>query len=156
MTKLIEELEAAEAGSRELDLRIWAHFGGWKLVMQPDSIEMRAERYDGDVVSEWESVAFKEANGQTRVYYAFEEDLPAYTTSVDEALSLVRGEAGEVEHGIDFMDIRTEKGWRAYVGVDRDYAAWSFGSGGPLKANPAMALCIALLRALQAGGRSDG
>ena len=148
---LIQKLRDATGGSAELDLEIWALAGGWKLVTQPDSIEMRAEKYDGDVVSEWETVAFWDSGGHVRVYHAFEEDLPRYSRSLDAIIGLIEEKlptAGFMIETVKRSD-DTRMGWS--VSLSANYRTPHLEE---VHKEPAIALCLALLSALEV--ESDG
>lgn len=143
MSDLIQKLQSADGPSRELDAEIWAHVGGWKLVTQEDGVEVRAERYDGDVVSEWESVGFIDSGGHFRVYMSFEEDLPAYSASLDAALALV----GEIApENARFEICKWSKDW-AVKWLNWKSGVWYITE----HKHPAIALLIALLRAIEGG-----
>ena len=100
MTDLINRLENAVGADRELDLLIWAHFGGWKLVLQDDQVEWRAEKYDGDVVEEWTTVAYDDFYKGRTVSYSFEDELPEYTASLNTCQALEQELFPHSEHQI--------------------------------------------------------
>lgn len=103
---LIERLEAATEGSRELDAEIASHYGG----------------LSGMSYETWEAV---------------EAHAPHYTTSLDAAIQLVReGCAWGVE--VRFGRL----GSRAWVKPDLPFSEGN---------TPALALCIAALRAREDG-----
>ena len=123
MQELIARLEAAEAGSRELDAAVWAasngyelfeHDGaGWRYRMKPDDI-MRHER-TGYISS--------------------------YTTSLDAALALAERVVGDREWMVEVKDRPLGRVHRACLGIV-----------GPVYAStPALALCIAILKAKAQG-----
>lgn len=133
---LIERLEAAAEGSRELDARIW------QLV---DPKAASAAAYDGRAFSnrDWteEEKARKSA---ARV----QQIAPHYTTSIDAALTLVpeNWRLGEVTRDVDFDGPEKSYG----VSIERLDAVGNY-AGNEAAAHDifALALCIASLRARQ-------
>lgn len=133
MSALIARLEAAEAGSRELDAAVWAasngyelfeHDGaGWRYRMKPDDI-MRHER-----------------TGY----------ISPYTTSLDAALALAErvlpGWAWNIERWGKMTRITLNEcdneGWHRSKHVRIEYAS---------ERSPALALVIATLKAVSAKG----
>lgn len=132
LVELIAKLKGAEAGSRELDAFIATEFAGFRDVFE-----------DG--------VLFEGRHG----YYTFEGDeknhpLPAFSTSLGAALALVEEKLPGWEWLVRsnaYAMIWTPKDWAAET--DRSAECRS-------AANPALALLIALCRALQETARFDG
>ena len=124
MSDLIARLEAATEGSRELDYKI-ALTQGWTL-----------QKMKGDRKPYWREP------GETQYYMRSTYGPPHYTTSLDDAMTLV-------PEGCD-VDLQTRK---RYCSIYR----WddSRGYGVPLGSTcdaetPVLALCIAALKAREA------
>jgi hypothetical protein len=124
MTDLIKRLKEAETGSRELDALMWPLHPGFK--------RMRGTHFhDDDKEKAWRAIA-----------------APAYTTSLDAALALAErvlpGWSWMVRH---YAAGQGGRGWTAYVcKPDTDLV-----SAGPVGSSPALALCIAILKATDTG-----
>lgn len=143
MTDLLNQLEQASGGSDELNAALHVHLHP----LEPKDPERFTRFYrnveGGAYVDYWITT-----DGQSGHSTKFP---PRYTQSLDVAVKLVKKFKGQSEFGVDYMILRGEQGWRAYVGTDHQGAAWSFGNGARLMETPALALCIALLRAINAG-----
>lgn len=105
MTDLITALESAKEGSTALDFEIQQFIEGWRNI--------------GGGYREW-------PDGR-RERYDYIRPAPAFTTSLDAALTLVDGDR-----------------WTVYSGPARAVVGFRDGANG---ATPALALCIACLRA---------
>lgn len=134
---LIERLEAAEVGSRELDAEIWF------ALFEPDIDRVAIETiiYQGEP----REVVHCELGSR----WADERQPPigGFTTSLDAALALAERVLPDAEWMVLFNPRHGETG-STYIGLD----------GGEFKINtvkrgkaPALALCIAILKAKTAG-----
>jgi hypothetical protein len=135
MTDLIKRLEEAEAGSRELDALVFRRFGG--------PLPKEFAGYGVELTWQADGSATMPV-GEMQVRY----DPPAYTTSLDAALALAE---------------RVLPGWGWEISHDDcigNYYAWvgkDFYLRGPqehlrgIQENPALALCIAVLKATDTG-----
>lgn len=139
MKELIERLEKAEAGSRELDWAIRGHLG---LVEIPIEVVFGrndgcwARRVDEQII---DIGSFMDSGATSSDVY-----LPRYTTSVDAALTLVPDEwtAWEV------ASRGGKRKFRAEVSRLRDPSDYGSEEGEYGHAStPALALCIAALKA---------
>lgn len=123
---LIERLEAAEAGSRELDAHVWAGVNGYEL-FEHDGAGWRYRMSSGDIMR------------HERTSY-----ISPLTTSLDAALALAERvlpgwlrDTSEHETGRWYGCVTNPKRNRRLLsGVSYAYAP-----------TPALALCIAILRA---------
>lgn len=126
---LIEKLEAADGPSRELDAEIH------------DALHSSHMAFNSGNQG-WKVLA-GDPRSPTREYF----ELPAYTSSLDAAVALVERVLPEVEFDIN--------GYRKF------YSAVVYTGGGPQNEvgaqgkHPALALCIALLKALEAREESE-
>ena len=114
ISAVIARLESATAGSHELDARIWA--------------ALNDREYDGEYV--WE--------GPSGKLYQHHWTVPAYTTSIDAALTLV-----QPPHYLLMLGQITPTIWVAEIGNASDDRARSAGES----RIAALALCIAELKA---------
>jgi hypothetical protein len=139
---LIAALEKAEGPSRELDLLI-----NLTLRLDDDVAQVVKSRrgFDSHEGMSWEmnrsAVVFQKYDADGRCFYHGSYPLPAYTASLDAALSLVpAGMAWRIE-----PTIPSDARWGRYrAGVttwDKPYDLLCYGP------TPAIALCIAALRA---------
>ena len=127
---LIERLEAAETGSRELD-------GDIAEMVQPDELQHCQAAHLNTLkrFSHWP------ARWGRSVPTHFDWDAPHYTTSIDAALTLVpEGWNGKVEFGVPVEDKQEAELWNYKFYPDGREV---FGSGN----TSALALCIAALKA---------
>lgn len=125
--KLIAELEAATEGSRELDAKITA-------------------AVKGRVFKKWLGYYY-EFEGGVGGYGGNKQDMPLYTTSLDAALTLVpEGMLWQVSTAESEADVIWESSPSHYTerAVGESWAADED------TFNPALALCIATLKARQA------
>lgn len=135
LSALIARLEAAEAGSRELDAEIWLRFNRPEYTGGVKALEMRGwhdgrghlilETDDGEEVAD-------------------ELYIGSATTSLDAALAL----AERVYPGFGWGCVQGS-GERCAANVTPD--GWASGVSG-IASTPALALCIATLRAKQGEG----
>lgn len=130
MKDLIEKLESAMEGSRELDYLIHGTIKGWRLPDGPNS-------FSWSVI---DSFQYGSPDSERTAIYIKEWELPEYTTSLDAALALVpNGYCWQVRQGIAV---------RANVwSLEIDYADSHTLPQGLTPAAPALALCIAALKA---------
>lgn len=132
MKDLIEKLEAATEGSRELDAEIGAQLGGG--VASHNCSDNTRRTYGAGA---W----FTDADNMRAVLIEHTHHAPHYTTSLDAALTLVpEGYAWS----LDFDPKLPGKPGRPYYADVTDFSthaakAWS--------TTPALALCIAALKA---------
>lgn len=125
MKKLIEKLEAATEGSRELDCRIWCLRQGFTY-----------RRYQQGTTDQF---FYDDDTGSPQVISGFP---PHYTTSLDAALTLVpEGYTWEVSSPMFLTDL--ERKPAAFV-----WPPSRCGGPKPYGATPALALCVAALKAL--------
>jgi len=139
MNSLIERLEKASGPDRELDLAI-------QLEVFPNgeiaSLTQYRRGFDGLAGMAWGiyhggSVAFEKRDDQGRCFYNGGYQLPHYTSSLDAAMTLVPS-----EYKVDAQ--RTNSDGYACV--------WGFAGNRSVRAaTPALALCIAALKAREAG-----
>ena len=133
---LIARLEAATEGSRELDCLIHVAVHGWKLArIGPDAHGENASEFYTPTGELFDGFSYPPIGQIDRFYHVPQRDT-AYTASLDAAATLV------------------PNGFKFYVANEVDYGhacAWRDGSkisGGCTDiATPALALCIAALRA---------
>lgn len=129
LSPLIEKIEAAEEGSRELDVEIAKHLGGairWSTTVgtRYQVLWPEAEFSQGDDINEL-------------------PDVPFYTTSIDAIVGLIEREF-------------PGGGWAVNEEVNGAWAKVQPFTQGPtykavtLSSQPALALCAAFLRAVQA------
>lgn len=123
---LIEKLETAEEGSRELDAEIALQVAGWTL-------EKRGA----------ERKAWWRAPGQSWAS-TYNNNPPQFTRSLDAALALVAAKLPSREWGV-YADLENRR-YDAFVADD----VWdeSFENITATAPTPALALCLALLKAL--------
>ena len=144
MTSLTKQLQSAEAGSCELDAKIWR-----ALNMQPDWY------YDSDMGGYCYMPETGKLPSGDALYSV--KPLPAVTTSLDAALALVKEVLPAWDWGInreteDVSD-RANKVWfEATLQNPEDQKAFLSASH---QGAPAIALCLALLSAAAVEG-SDG
>ena len=135
MPTLIEKLEAAGEGSRELDTRIHALL---------EDRDLRQDEF-GRLLGRSREAPHDEC---IMAYPNFSPDtaIPCYTTSLDAALTLV-----PEGYRLELYQSANGEWWDADLsplGYDVDHEdGWSNGDG---KADPALALCIAALKAREA------
>jgi len=127
LKEILELVEKAEAGSRELDARMHAALHGG-MFMSLD----RKERDGFDV----DYVTFFASGCHTTSY-----DFPAYTTSLDAIVGLVEKEFPERGH----IQLKSDTGYHAWITPSEDDTPRVYRSA-PL------ALCAAYLRAKLAQG----
>ncbi len=130
MTELQDKLQAAEAGSPELDRELWHHFGF-------ETVQLGA-------TADWGKFLVKPEPGRpTRIR------LQALTTSIDAALALIK----EVLPGWSvLMAITPEK---TVCDVhEKPLGTVGKWTGHASHKSPALALCLALLSAVE-GGSND-
>ncbi len=145
-TKLIAALEAAEGPSRELDGEV-ALAVGWQHKASQDGKGVSGEPI---IRHTWTSPTGEDFWQKTTIFNRadkFPDELPAYTESIDAALSFTpEGWEWWVRHNIA-GDYTSQPGsW--YMGQISEYMGkWRF--EGISRATPAIALCIANLRALE-------
>lgn len=137
---LIERLEKAEAGSRELDAEIAA-----TLRMPPPDAPAWIVDWDGPYVAHTRAgrVAVQHTNGETGVYWS----APAFTTSIDAALTLLpEGWDFSVDSGSDGYSATVWKRGNYYDGGTGEWRTDEISMVNRCQ-GPALALCIAALRA---------
>ncbi len=135
-TKLIAALEATEEPSRELDGEV-ALAVGWQHKASQDGKGVSGEPI---IRHTWTSPTGEDFWQKTTIFNRadkFPDELPAYTASIDAALSF------------------TPEGWGWLVGSGEVWIWLKYGLGSKVyrvsvKSTPAIALCIANLRALEA------
>lgn len=127
LSELIERLERAEAGSRDLDFAI-------AVAAQPFRVKVRR---DEDIEARYDALPIE--GSKSGAFY----EVPPFTTSLDAALSLM-------PEGLAWVVSKQDGNPFAACGpVDRTgWVAWSEDNRA---ATPAIALCIAALKARQAG-----
>jgi hypothetical protein len=146
MTDLIKRLEEAEAGSRELDALVFRRFGG--------PLPKEFAGYGVELTWQADGSATMPV-GEMQVRY----DPPAYTASLDAALALadrvLPGWYCAVQPWFHANPDRTM--YRAYV-IQPDWSRWTPVDDdwcevvlGPSAPTPALALCIAVLKATDTG-----
>jgi len=140
---LIERLEAAEVGSRELDCEVYEMFNAG---LKP--VPKQAGRYfDPSIIS---------VHGAEKYITRGTSVAPKYTTSLDAALAL----AGRVLPGWWWTAGKCGLTCHASVGPDRAFIAEpdlskydaGFHADIPNPSTPAIALCVAALKAVAATG----
>lgn len=122
LSPLIEKLKAAEAGSRELDAEIAKALG------QPHGMREEVD-VESRTIIEWDCTG-------------------RYTTSLDAIVALV-----EEKLPGHHWSVSRQCEYPALAGRDHRFAAFVGNYGTPKRAEgptPALALCIALLRAMEA------
>jgi hypothetical protein len=134
MNELIARLEAASEGSRELDVRIHAALHpGRSLLLDPGSVGPKRREPQYGTLSDLPLDGWSDYEAVARTI-----DAPAYTTSLDAALTLVPAGWG---WSLDYMDPGEPDG--AMVG---QHAGEGYNADcRPVP--PALALCIAALKA---------
>jgi hypothetical protein len=152
MTDLIARLEALTKPSRELDGEIYAAQSPPHLVHEADGIVWVASRYtmhinpDGSErkIDTWKK-SKKWCDDQGLCYGAAVQDAPKYTSSIDAALSLVP----TGWRICDLQDASLFKDIASVVAIDNapSYEPWHFRNERGMAATPAIALCIAALKA---------
>lgn len=142
--ELIERLEKATGPDRELDLAI-------NLAVDPDSdisrLMQHRRGFDGKEGMAWDihqgAVCFEQRNAVGRCHYNGGYPLPAYTGSIDAALKLVpEGLAWRVDvmTGLPGAIVAVHNSWLSHKTAP---CCWT-------GKTPAMALCIAALKARNA------
>ena len=122
LAELIAKLEAATERSRELDAEIWAHLNG----------------FTGAIKGRWVGGRWSWSVGSVGVW---DDELPHYTTSIDAALTLVPEGWHWTIEGPDPLKRVSPYALLGLPGLrEADGRA----------ATPALALCIAALRAREA------
>ena len=134
MDDLIERLEAAESGSRELDALLWAHFHAENIKVL-DWIEP----YGGLAKTQVEfTVPPKRSAWVTSDRGPYRHAEPV-STSLDAALALAERVLGHTE-----MQIRIDQSGPASVAIEHGFA-----SHVAVGLSPALVLCAAILKANQ-------
>lgn len=155
---LIERLKAATGGSRELDTLI-ARVGGWHRV-EPRFTRNRR----GGWIAPEDFIGVDSAGAPildslhgTTIYAA----PPRFTTSLDAIVGLIERNGWRLNSVDASVRLRTSVGLKSveerHVDIpDENRSAWMYDyAGGAAKTLP-LALCIALLSALQQGGAERG
>lgn len=128
---LLQRLEAAQEGSRELDAKLACVYFGWTFERMP-------------LPSEGSSGFFAIEDGRLVRFHDFQP----FTTSVDAALALVErmlpGRVITVDRYVT-SDVPGGDTWRAWLRTVTEVSVSKVMGKAP---TPAMALCIALLKAL--------
>lgn len=140
LSDLIAALEKAEGPSRELDLSI-------NLTLRLDDDIAKAVKsrrgFDSHEGMSWEinhrAIVFQTYNSDGQCFFNGSYPLPAYTASIDAALSLVKGMWSlSHEDGMPFARVMVANANGDYVGQTYGWANAE---------TPALALCIAALKA---------
>lgn len=146
---LITQMEAATEGSRELDCRI-AYALGWRFNgCSEDGVEGRIGDDDwpdlDNIGGHWHKPGDRWAESHEDPGLPRWDDPPEWTTSLDAAMTLVpegwRVYAIQQHHHGDL---------RWYAGIDQVYGQGIGRTDGPVNGGPALALCIASLKARDA------
>jgi len=139
MTDLLARLKVAEAGSRELDGLLWLHFFAAQ-------VERDIARHKGT----WPRGASDEEKTKRRAEF-IASNAPKFSTSLDAALALAERVLPEANcRGFD----QTPRGCDAYVSRNNVASgAWVIEGTAP---TPALALCIAILKATHKAEGAEG
>lgn len=145
LTDLIAKLEAATGPDREADCEIWAIARGLDLEWQGTTLVAGDEGVIG-----WIDPGQHSRNFHTNRSATAPGSIPTYTASLDAIVALIErklpGKVGDLVHD-------------ARAAVSRDHALhirfWKPDTDGSYTTALALALCIALLSALQLQGGSE-
>ena len=139
ITSLIEKLEGAEVGSRELDVAIWAH-------LHPDKLKV-TEFWPAYVNHSLTAFAFTLPPKRTRIVTRDKGEYvhaQPVTTSLDAALALAERVLLGVSPGVSKNVFHAY--WSAWLHQNVDGACHLIGDASTSR-TPALALCAAVLRA---------